>query len=374
MTVVIRRLDIRGVRNLKHASLSSLSRVNVFYGDNGAGKTSILESIHLLSSARSFRSHKLKPLINHDEDSCLAFGEINLEERGYQPVGVERHKSDSKTATIRVAGQSLSSSASLAENLPLQVIYSDTFKLLEGGPTNRREFLDWGVFHVEHRFHQAWKSAKRCLKQRNSLLRHGRIDDQQLMVWTSELARLGDEIDGYRKRYLEQLIPIFELTLGKLIKLDGISLSYYRGWDKDQHLSDVFAVQQQREKEQGHTLYGPQRADLKIRYKGSNAADILSRGQQKMLICALRVSQGYLLSQLTGKQSVFLLDDLPSELDTERRQQLCGLLDELGCQVFITCVDAADTLECWPDKQEVSMFHVKHGEIIAQKPMAIAKQ
>lgn len=363
--MLIRRLEIKAVRNLRAASLSDLAQINVLYGANGAGKTSVLESIHLLSSARSFRSHKLKPLINHTADSCVAFAEVDIPGLGYQPVGVERFKSSNTSAAIKISGSTVKSASVLADTLPLQVICSDTFKLLEGSPSVRRQFIDWGVFHVEQDFLRAWKVAQRCLKQRNTLLRHDRIDDQQLAVWTAELARAGEEIDQYRKRYFEQFVPVFEKLLGRLSDIEGLKLAYYRGWDKDKTLAEAFEDNRARESEQGHTMSGPHRADLRFRVNGMSAADILSRGQQKLVICALRVAQGFLLSQLNQRSCVYLIDDLPAELDKNHRKALCVLLEELGCQVFVTCVDYQDMLDSWSPGTLIKMFHVEQGNISA---------
>lgn len=363
--MLIKRLHIKGVRNISAANLEALSTINIFFGENGAGKTSVLEAIHLLSSARSFRSHKISPLIANTADGCVAFGEINVPGIGYQPVGVERFKSTKNPGQIRVAGQTVKSASALAENLPLQVICSDTFKILEGSPSVRRQFMDWGVFHVEQQFHEVWKNTQRCLKQRNSLLRHGRIDAQQLATWTAELARSGEQLHQLRKRYFEQFVPVFQRLLARLIDLDDLSLSYYRGWDKERSLLDVLNENGVREQEQGHTLVGPHRADLRLRYRSAAAADMLSRGQQKLVVCALRVAQGYVLAQLTGRTCCFLVDDLPAELDMNHRQSLCKLLEELQCQVFVTCVDHRDMLNCWSPDVGVKLFHVEHGSISA---------
>lgn len=365
--MLIRRLDISGLRNIEQASLSPLATINIISGKNGAGKTSVLEAIHLLSSAKTFRSHKLNPLINFTSDNCIAYAEVELKGRGYQPIGVERSKIKEAPGVIRIAGQTIKSAASLAEAVPVQIISSDTFKLLEGAPAIRRKFLDWGVFHVEPQFHEVWKSAARCLKQRNSLLRHARMDESQLAIWTEELAKLGELLDVLRQRYIQQLVPVFEESLSRLIELDGdLRLSYNRGWDKDRSLFDVLMASIQSEKEQGFTRSGPHRADLRLRYNGVNAADVLSRGQQKMVVCALRLAQGKLLSSLRNKPCVFLVDDLPSELDKERRQALCSLLESSNSQVFITCVDEKELLDCWSGSSTISLFHVEHGKITSQ--------
>jgi DNA replication and repair protein RecF len=359
--MLIRRLDIRNIRNLREVRLDELSNINLLYGLNGSGKTSVLESIYLLSLARTFRSHKLKPLINTDAETCVVFGEVDIPGLGFQGVGVERSKK--AQGSIRVAGKTIKSSAQLAENLPVQVLNADTFNLLAGGPVIRRQFLDWGVFHVEPLFHKAWKTTQRCLKQRNSLLRHDRIDADQLAGWTTELIEIGEQIDGYRRAYFEAFLPVLLDTLSIILNLEGVELNYYCGWDKARGLAETLKANFARDGELGYTQSGPHRADIKIRYKGALAADILSRGQQKLLVCAMRIAQARVLVQKAGKRCVFLVDDLPSELDKERRKLLCGLLEELGSQVFITCVDAQDLAGCWSSEAEIKMFHVEHGQV-----------
>lgn len=362
-SVLIRRLDISKIRNLQDVSLVGLAPINIFYGNNGAGKTSVLEAIHLLSSARSFRSHKLNPLINSKSDKCLAFAEVRLKGQGFQPVGVERFKSSHKKGVIKVSGDRISSVSTLAENLPLQVLSSETFKLLEGAPAIRRQFIDWGVFHVEHRFHSAWRNAQRCLKQRNSLLRRGRIDNSQLEAWTAELVAAGELLDTFREKYFNAYMPIFTDVLERLVALEGISLEYYRGWDRSASLSEVLSENEQKDREKGFTVSGPHRADLRLKSRSNMAVDILSRGQQKLVVCALRVAQGYLLSSITGKSCVYLIDDMPSELDKNHRKALCELLEGLECQVFLTCVDQDDLDGCWKADTEKKVFHVEQGAI-----------
>jgi DNA replication and repair protein RecF len=362
--MVIRRLAITDVRNIRQAHLEGLTPVTILYGQNGSGKTSVLEAIHILSSARSFRSHKLSPVIFREAEQCVVFGEVCRSASGnYLSMGVQRSRSSG--GQIKVAGRVVNNTSELAECLPLQVINSDSFSLLEGSPSVRRRFLDWGVFHVEHDFHQAWKQAQRCLKQRNSLLRSGRMADAELVVWTDEFIRSSELLDSYRQRYLQGFKPIFERCLSRLLDLEGLKLSYHRGWDSSRSLREVLASQAVREREHQHTTSGPHRADLRLRYHSHPAHEVLSRGQQKLVVCALSLAQGYYLSQLKGHHCVYLVDDLPAELDAVHRKALCALLYELECQVFISCVDYRDVDDCWPDKEQIRMFHVEHGQVTA---------
>ena len=149
--LALRKIKIHHVRNLKEVSLDDLGQVNVFYGRNGSGKTSVLEAIHLLGIARSFRGNSIRTLISHGESHCTVFGELfKPASGGVVPLGVQREVSGE--LQIKIGGSPARGVAQLVEQFPLQVITTDSFDLLTGAPAGRRQFLDWGVFHVEHRF------------------------------------------------------------------------------------------------------------------------------------------------------------------------------------------------------------------------------
>ncbi|USE36674.1 DNA replication/repair protein RecF [Endozoicomonas sp. SCSIO W0465] len=359
---MIQQLSITDIRNLTSVSIKPSPSVNVFYGLNGSGKTSVLEAIHILGIARSFRTTRIKPVIHRDAEVCTVFGRLGVTS-GSIPVGVSRNLRD-ETLQIRVAGENLKSTSELARLLPLQVINPDTFRLLEGSPKLRRNFIDWGVFHVKHKdFFPLWKRMQKALKQRNSLLRHGRINSSELTSWNIEFEKAANAIDLLRSNYIQKLIPVFNQVLCELADLDNLSIQYYRGWDKERALHEVLNSGLARDAQTGYTHAGPQRADLRIRMGKGSAVDILSRGQLKLVVCALKLAQGFLYKELQNKQCLFLVDDLPSELDIPNRQKLCRLFQKMNCQTFITCVEKEALANCWLPETEVKMFHVKHGQI-----------
>jgi DNA replication and repair protein RecF len=237
--------------------------------------------------------------------------------------------------------------------------------MVTGAPGFRREFLDRGLFHVEPNFYPAWRLAQRALKQRNGLIRHGKIVPGQLELWSREYARYGEQIDAMRRAYIDELLPRSRAMLERLspAALADIQVSYQRGWPKELSLEAALTEGAERDLQQGYTRPGPHRADLRIAVSAGSAAETLSRGQLKILVAAFHLAQAELLRARTGKQSIFLIDDLASELDRPHRQRLCSLLESLGLQVFATSVDREDLMGCWSDASALQMFHVERGQI-----------
>ncbi len=177
------------------------------------------------------------------------------------------------------------------------------------------------------------------------------------------MKKAANAIDLLRSEYIERLIPVFNQVLSELTDLKNLTIQYYRGWDKEKSLNEVLTSGLARDAQSGYTHSGPQRADLRIRMGKVSAVDVLSRGQLKLVVCALKLAQGFLYKELSGKQCIFLVDDLPSELDIPHRLALCQLFQKMNCQTFITCVEKEALKDCWLPETEVKMFHVKHGQI-----------
>lgn len=355
----LQKLSIRQLRNIASIDLQPDPGINIIHGANGSGKTSILEAIHLLGLARSFRNSQLKPLIQQGTDNATVFGRLD----GQTNLGISRsHKG---AGEIRIDGQTVKGAATLAQLLPLQLFNADTFRILEGSPANRRHFIDWGVFHVEQPFLDHWRLARKSLQQRNALLKNS-ASLAELQPWTYNFVEHSEAVDQLRARYLERLLPYVNTVLARLLPHTGlIRFSYERGWNPASTLEQVMFDALDRDRRYGHTQHGFHRAELRIAMDetGLDAADILSRGQQKLVVCALKLAQGMLLASERLTRCVYLIDDLPSELDEESRGRLCGLIDELQSQVFITCIEPNSLASGWSKEREMRLFHVKHGRI-----------
>ncbi len=376
---ILNRIIINHLRNLDSVDINLSSKINVFYGVNGSGKTSVLESISLLGLGRSFRSHKTRSLIKHSHTGLTVFAEI-VSENNVIPVGVQ--KASNGQSSIKVSGDPVHSAAQLAKQLPLLIINAHSFQLIEGSPAQRRQFLDWLVFHVKPEFANLWKKLQNTLKQRNSLLRRDKISYSDIHPWDIELARLAETIDSIRQE-------VFALLVEKLLKINKQSRSYNesqdlqvdivynRGWDKDIPFADILKSDFERDAKDGYTHHGPQRAELKIKVNNKAAADVLSRGQEKSLICAMIIAQAQIYRDQRGQTPVFLVDDLTAELDEAHSLELTQSLYALGGQVFVTGVYLEQLLSVWsPHIKEgaadISLFHVEQGEINETSRLALS--
>ncbi len=367
--MTLKRLFIQNLRNLNSVDINPSDRVNLIFGENGSGKTSVLEAINLLALGRSFRSHKHKPLINHEQLEFTVFGKVKADDGADVPIGINRQRDGS--ASYKANGNLIPSAADLATYLPIQVINADTFLLLEGAPKVRRQFMDWLVFHVEPKFFPLWKDCQRCLKHRNSLLRRDRMPSNnggrslELASWDQELSFLTEQIDILRARCMEQFKVSFHGLLKEFISLDGIAIDYFCGWNSDKSFAEILHAGLERDFQLGYTQIGGHRADLRITVNGQDAAEILSRGQQKLLVCALKIAQGFVFSQITGRKTIYLVDDLPSELDETNRALLARWLNSMATQVFITGVEQESLLSIWQKIPNVAtkLFHVEQGSV-----------
>ena len=363
---VFSRLRIDGFRNLSAVDLHTPPRFNLFVGQNGSGKTSVLEAIHVLSVGRSFRTHKLDPLVSVNNDQFLIYAELNAGQR----LGLQRGRTG--VPALRLDGENQNNWAEVAMLLPLQVINTDSFSLLEGGGKARRRFLDWAMFHVEHSFLSDWRAYRRIVSQRNVLLKQKPRDLQsQLNAWDFNLARLAQSIHDRRSALLSHYQPEFSALLKTFLPEISASLSYMPGWDINVPFADALRESRDRDMRYGMTLIGPHRADFQVKVEKHQAIDVLSRGQTKMLICALKLAMGqliksrYIEEQQSSYQSTYLIDDLAAELDSVNSEVIIQFLYETGDQCFFTAIEES-SLKVVTDLTETSgKFHVEHGKIRA---------
>jgi DNA replication and repair protein RecF len=355
----LQRIIIEHVRNLHHVSINLAAGLNIFFGENASGKTSFLESIHVLAYAKSFRSHHFKHIVNRESDYLRITGRVSDTGQITIPLGVEFKDGRLR---MRAGGHNLKKTSELAQHLPIIIVHQECQRLLTDGPKFRRKFLDWGVFHVEHAFLTAWRRYSRALRQRNAVL-HSRKGRSAVAVWNQELIDSALIIHAYRQSYCDRFITIFQQCVASLLEnRTDITLSYQPGWDIKQDFMAILDAAFEQDLRRGFTHQGPHRADLLIKAGGVAAHENLSRGQQKLLICALLIAQALVYRRYSGKACVFLVDDLKAELDQEHVARVMTLLEGLDAQIIMTATEK-ETLESFCFNGHKT-FHVKRGDVM----------
>jgi len=354
---VLNQLTISQLRNIGDLSLQPCSDINLLLGENGSGKTSILEAIHLLTLGRSFRTRSLKNVIQFGEKQfqVTARTETNM------PVGLQFDISTG--LQIRLNRSPLKKLSDLASQLPLQYISANCHQFFEMGPRFRRQLVDWGVFHVEPSFNFHWQSYKKILQQRNSALKK-RKPTTEIKLWDEHLAQHGEQINALRLKYLDRLLNDFCVIFTRLCtgySSAEFTLKYRAGWPKETNLKESLEAGFERDRSLGYTRAGSHAADWSFRINNADPAEMLSRGQQKLFYIALSMAQGKLSINTSRDKTILLIDDLSSELDMSHQQGVVSELENLPVQCFITSTEMSLQHIVRPEKDKV--FHVKQGQI-----------
>jgi DNA replication and repair protein RecF len=351
------RLRIQGLRCLSDVAVALGDGIHVFVGPNGAGKTSVLEAAYLLSHGRSFRSGAREALLQRGESALAVFAETCHEGGVRRRLGLGR---DGPRWTARLDGMEVPL-GQLVQACAVVCFEPGSHALIAGAAEERRRFLDWGVFHVEHGFLPAWRRYQRALKQRNALLRAGTTGPDELYVpWERELAEAGTVMDMFRRAYLDRLLPLLATGAGFLLpELGPVTLRYRRGWPEETSLVDVLAGQRGRDLARAHTTMGVHRADWSLAFEHAPLREHLSRGQEKLTALACLLAQAELHAACRGEWPVVCLDDLASELDLAHQAAVVDRLATVGAQVLVTGTECPQPLQTRPHR----MFHVEQGQI-----------
>jgi DNA replication and repair protein RecF len=269
-------------------------------------------------------------------------------------IGVEISKDRNE---IRVAGQRAKGFAAVAHLLPVRVIDPEVHRLLEDGSRLRRRFLDWGVFHVEPRFVEAWRRYQAALQQRNAAIK-SKASKKEVASWDRELLESGAFVAQARKHYLDEIDP-FVAPITQTLLGTAVELRNRQGWTESQTFEEALAAAWQRDQRYGVTTVGPHRADFVAMADGVPAKQRVSRGQQKLLVAALMLAQLRHRHRDSDERALLLLDDPAAELDVDNLGKLMEQVSQTPAQLIVTSTQET-SLELFRPRKK---FHVKHGQI-----------
>jgi len=347
----IKVLQIDNIRNLARVDIEPSPNLNILFGANGAGKTSVLESLVVLSRGRSFKTNQANELIGPEGDSFRVFAETLNHAQKTTRMGLER---SGKHWRARKNGDDLSQLSQLTRDLPLVLMEPNSHLLVSGPPEVRRKYLDWGMFHVEHEFLETWRRFSKILKQRNAALRFRQTDVLESI--DAVFSGLGTQLGQLRRLHSEAISERVQGLLRDLgSNLETIRFEYHDGWTKGT-LQESLLAGREGDLIRGSTGSGPHRADIALFYEESAARSVLSRGEQKLLSAALLLSQVEILAE-QGEKPIVLLDDLASEFDRNHYECVLSRALKGGGQVWVSGTRM--------NKPEVNhkVFHVERGAV-----------
>ena len=384
----VTRLRLTDMRRFVAAELAPGPGLNLITGDNGAGKTTVLEALHLMAYGRSFRGRVRDGLIRRGAAALEVFVEweepARREPDGEATTGVAAHRQSGDDTTpsrrrihraglrhaggewaARLDGADVGHLGELCAAVAVVSFEPGSHGLVTGGSEGRRRLLDWGLFHVEHEFLVLWRRYARALKQRNALLK-ARAPGNQLEPWEQELALAGEAMTRRREAHLASWQPLLQAAAADLLPAGGpAALAFQPGWRReDLSLADALLLARERDLAVGHTTVGPHRADWRLDYADIPGREALSRGQAKLSALALLLSQAEHHARLRGAWPVVALDDMVSELDRRHQRRVLEWLLASGAQLFVTGTEPPPALtDLGVAAGTTTRFHVEHGRL-----------
>jgi DNA replication and repair protein RecF len=333
--LVLESLTVSGFRNLKPLTLEPYPRFNVLFGDNGAGKSSLLEAIGYLSSLASFRAAKKEDLIGTDAQQALLSARVQSQPlaRSYR-VLLDRKQGRS----VRVDDKRPSTLGSYFASFPLVLFHPGDVELALGPPEPRRRFLDRVLEQIDEGYARSAAEYDKALRSRNRLLKSEHPDKRSIVAYDGILAELGARVGQARSLLTQQLKPRVEAHFAEITAHAlPLELSYAARHEPavDTLLREL-AASYDKDLARGFTGVGPHGDDLRVGVARTLAKHHASQGQHRAIVLSLKVAELMVLAERTGRVPILLLDDVSSELDRSRNQRFFSLLSRLGSQVFLT--------------------------------------
>lgn len=356
----LNRLCVTNFRNITQAEISPHPYLNWIVGNNGSGKTSLLESIFTLCRGRSFRSSRGAVLVNQNKMSMQCFGKFVEPNKQVLTLGYSKEISGSSLFKFNDAPCKKLSEYAL--HVPVNIIDPDSGQLISGNSEGRRQFIDLGMFHVKPEALDCLNRYNRALKQRNQVLKFKKGVGLDLLTWEQELVKAGEVLNSHRQAFFEKFISTTHRFIEDLSPELKISFVWQKGWEQNQTLAEALELSYSKDSTLGYTSVGPHRSDFLVDCQLGKAKEFLSRGQIKTMALILHISLASCLYEVSQKKSIFLIDDLDAEFDSISMHKMLNLLLLQGHQLYITCLDQMLPSQYLPIANGKT-FHVEHGHI-----------
>jgi len=338
--VRIKKIKIKNFRCFSTLDLSLDDPIVLIQGDNGAGKTSILEAMHYLCYMRSFRTHTPRDLIKFGKDGF--FVKVSLfEEKSHDTMSYDLQVGfDKNRKIVKLNKKNLTVFKELIDFYRVVTLTEDDLSIIKGGPDVRRAFVDNAIFVFDNSFTTSVREFKKVLENRNSLLQADRVNPDSYDLWTKQLWEKSRIIQKRRNAVLQELQEKVNACLADIFKEDiAIELAYKArnidlegDYDKFAHKLPDLKPQELRFR---RSLLGAHLDDFIITFQSKKSKNFASRGQQKLIVLLLKAAQIICLTEKKGP-AIFLLDDFMTDFDEERASKLANFLPSLNSQIILT--------------------------------------
>ncbi len=360
------RLQLKHFRNYAELDVEFHPHINILTGQNGQGKTNILESIYCLSLVKSFRTSKDAEMVRFGQEESIISGDYRSDQGVSHKIVVVQ---TGRKKTISLDSKRVNRHSDLIGQFPLVLFSPEDHRITSGTPAERRKFLDILLSQANRGYLKTLQEYQRILRQRNQLLAlfaERKISRRELEIWDETLAEAGCKIIENRSSFLQSIAESLKEYYNSISEDKGTLEIHYahasarKITTKEEYLealTGVFA----KEVAVSKTIIGPHRDDIVLTIEGRDVRKHASRGEQKSVLLALKLIELNYLKKKTGVDPVLLLDDIYSELDTNRQKQVLETICRFG-QTFITSATKINFPS--PDS---STYMVTNGNLIHQQ-------
>jgi len=354
---MIASLSFRTFRNYGSLDLDISDGLTIFEGQNGHGKTNILEGVHVLSTGKLLRGSKDADAIQFGEAGYLVRGTLRESD---SVVEVEAKRGSRKRATLN--GMSLKRVSDLMGRIPSVTFAPEDIETIRGEPSERRQFVDLALAQVSPPYLGALAGYKRALEQRNALLKLSQerpVSAVQFETWEEELGRFGSEIREFRRDFLREIgLKMREIhsSIQQSELLETHYCPFEEAWTLEQ-LMQAYEENRAREIQRGSTMVGPHRDDFRLDLNGHDVRTFGSQGQQRSAGISLKLATLVWTGETLGCSPILLLDDVFSELDAGRRERLVETARKYAGQIVLTCTERAQAGELVDSRSMIYFVH-----------------
>ena len=359
--MIIKKLSIKNFRNYDSLNLVLSKKINIIFGENGVGKTNLLESIYLLAMTKSHRSFLDNSLIKKEKDFSNVKGDFEIGNILYK---FEIDLSDNKKI-IKKDNNEIKKLSDYLSNINIIIFYPDDLQIIKGSPIERRNYLDLELSQIFNNYIEVLNKYNKILKMRNNYLKNNvKFDINYFDIITDHLIDYALLLTKLRKKFINKINEKCAKIYKNLTGIDEFNIKYISNYEDKLNKEEIKIMYKEIESQElkyNVTLIGPQKDDLEFYIGDKNIKLFGSQGQQRMAVLAIKLAELEIIKDTKNEYPILLLDDVLSELDIEKRNKLLSYIKN-NYQVIITTTDLKNIDENILNKSK--KIHIENGKIV----------